>query len=185
MNKISKLLLNDVLGWTIKDEFPPIKKSVIIFAPHTSYFDGLFGKLYFMQQNVNYKFLSKEEFFIFPLKYFFKAFGSIPVYRNSKYIDQVVNYIHDSEELHIVLSPEGQLAETSHWKKGFYYMANRADVPIVVAYIDYKKKELGIKGIIKDTTDMKTTMKEVAKLYDGVNAKFPKDFSLDKRYVAA
>ena len=118
-------ILINLLGWKIKDKFPDIKKSIVIFAPHTSYWDGLYGKLFIMQFDINYKFLSKKEFFKFPMKYFFKAFGSIPVYKN---------------------------------------------------------KELGIKGVIRETSDMKETMTEISKMYKNVNAKYPKNFILDKRY---
>jgi len=45
MIAIPKFILTGVLGWKIKGEFPDIKKSVIIFAPHTSYWDGLWKAL--------------------------------------------------------------------------------------------------------------------------------------------
>ncbi len=182
MKTISKYILTSVLGWKINGEFPDIKKSVVIFAPHTSYWDALFGKLYLMNTGINYKFLSKKEFFKFPLKYFFKAFGSIPVYKSNRYINQIVKLFENSKELHIVLSPEGRLAKTTCWKRGFYYMAERANVPIVVGYIDYKNKEVGIKGVIRDINGMKQTMKQINNMYRDVNAKHPENFILDKRY---
>jgi len=182
MKAISNFLLINVLGWTIEGDFPDLKKSVIIFAPHTSYWDGLYGKLYFMQSDISYKFLSKKEFFKFPIKYFFKAFGSIPVYKSNRYVNKIVEYFDNSEELHIVLSPEGQRRKTTHWKKGFFYMACRANVPIVVGYLDYKNKQVGIKGIIEDTTDVNETMKLVADMYQNTNAKHPGNFGLDNRY---
>jgi predicted rRNA methylase YqxC with S4 and FtsJ domains len=74
------------------------------------------------------------------------------------------------------------MAKTPHWKKGFYYMSTKANVPIVVGYMDYKNKEVGIKGVIRDPSDMKETMREVNNLYKDVNAKYPKDFILDKRF---
>lgn len=182
MDAVSKFFLTKVLGWTINGDFPNLNKSVVIFAPHTSYWDALYGKLYFMQSGVNYKFLSKKEFFKFPIKYLFIAFGSIPVYKSNRYVNQIVEYFANSKELHIILSPEGQLHKTAHWKKGFYYMAERANVPIVVGYIDYKNKEVGIKGVIGDAYDMKETMGQIAAMYKDVNAKYPEDFILDKRY---
>ncbi len=181
MKKLSKTILK-TLGWKIKGDFPNLDKSVVIFAPHTSYWDGFYGKLLFMQLNINYKFLSKKEFFKFPLNYLFKAFGSIPVSQNKEYINEVVSIFDKSKNLHIILSPEGQLAKTDHWKKGYYYMAKGANVPIIVGYIDYKKKEAGIKGIIRDTSNMKETMIEVSSLYKDINAKHPKNFILDKRF---
>ncbi len=181
MGSISENILG-TLGWKVTGVFPNVDKSIIIFAPHTSYWDAFFGKLLLMQTDITYKFLSKKEFFKFPLKYFFQLYGSIPVSRNKEYINEVVSLFKESETLHIVLSPEGQLAKTNHWKKGFYYMANRANVPIIVGYIDYKKKEIGIKGVIKDTSDMKETITEISQMYKGVVGKNSKNFLLDKRY---
>ncbi len=182
MKAICKYILTGVLGWKIKGEFPDIKKSVSIFAPHTSYWDGFYGKLFMMSTDVRYKFLSKKEFFKFPLKYFFKAFGSIPVEKNKEYINQIADLFQTNNELHIILSPEGQIPITDHWKKGFYYMAARANVPIIVGYIDYKKKEIGIKGVITETADLKKTMITIGNMYKDVSAKNPEFFSLDKRF---
>jgi 1-acyl-sn-glycerol-3-phosphate acyltransferase len=182
MKIVAKFILSNILGWKIIGDFPNITKSVLIFAPHTSYYDGLFGKLYMMSLGIQYKFLSKKEYFKFPLKYFFKVYGSIPVDKNSKYINQIVELFHDNDELHIVISPEGQLAKTDHWKKGFYYMASNAKVPIVIGYLDYQKKEIGIKGVIEDTANFKETIFRVNQYYEGVMAKYPDLFSLDRRF---
>ena len=71
MKPISKYILTCILGWKMKGAFPEIKKSVIIFAPHTSYWDGLYGKLYLMQLDLNYKFLSKKRIFQISINIFF------------------------------------------------------------------------------------------------------------------
>lgn len=181
MKTLSRIILKS-LGWKIIGRFPDLEKSVIIFAPHTSYWDGFYGKLLAMQIDINYKFLSKKEFFKFPLNYFFELYGSIPVSRNKEYINEIVSLFGECGNLHIILSPEGQLAKTDHWKKGFYYMATKANVPIVVSYIDYSKKEMGIKGVISDTSNMKDTMRNISSMYINVKGKYPKEFSLDKRY---
>jgi 1-acyl-sn-glycerol-3-phosphate acyltransferase len=174
--------LTNILGWRIEGDFPNIPKSVIIFAPHTSYYDGLYGKLYMMTLGIHYKFLSKKEYFKFPLNLFFKAYGSIPVDKNYNYIRHIVELFNDHSQLHIILSPEGQLKKTERWKKGFYYMATGAGVPIVVGYIDYKRKEIGIKGVITNISDYQATIDTINDLYQGVKGKYPEKFSLDKRY---
>ncbi len=33
------------LGWEIVGEFPDLKKSIVIFAPHTAHIDAFYGKL--------------------------------------------------------------------------------------------------------------------------------------------
>lgn len=179
MKTISGFILVKLLGWRIKGEFPVLKKSVLIFAPHTSYWDGFYGKLYLMNAGINYKFLSKKEFFRFPLKYFFEIFGSIPVHKNKEFVDYVAELFNHSEELHIVMSPEGQLAKTARWKKGYYYIAVKANVPILVGYIDYHKKEIGIKGVIDTSSSIGFVRKEIAELYSDVTAKHPEKFSLE------
>lgn len=132
-----------------------------------------------MQLDIKYKFLSKKEFFKFPMKYFFRIFGSIPVYKNKTYIDYIAGLYNNNKELHIVLSPEGQLARITRWKKGYYYMAVKADVPIVVGYLDYKKKEIGIKKVIYNPTNLGIVRNEIAELYSDVTAKYPENFSLE------
>ncbi len=181
MNQIASIFLF-ILGWKTKGSFPNLSKSIVIFAPHTSYWDGFYGKLFLMQMDINYKFLSKKEFFKFPLNILFKIYGSIPVSNNKEFLNEIMSLFDNSKELHIVLSPEGQLARTDHWKKGFYYMANKANIPIVVAYIDFKKKEMGIKGVINDVSNMNNTINEISFMYKNVNAKYPENFCLDKRY---
>jgi 1-acyl-sn-glycerol-3-phosphate acyltransferase len=181
MKQLSEIILES-LGWKVIGKFPDMAKSVIIFAPHTSYWDGFYGKLFAMQMGINYKFLSKKEFFKFPLNYFFRLYGSIPVSKNKEYINEIVSLFEENKNLHLILSPEGQLAKTDHWKKGFYYMATKANVPIVVSYIDYSKKEMGIKGVIHDTSNMNETLNSISNMYIKVKGKYPDEFTLDKRY---
>ena len=177
-----KYILTKILGWKINGEFPDIKKSVVIFAPHTSFWDAVFGKLYLKNIGVRHKFLSKKELFKFPLNILMHTYGSIPVSSGRNFILQITEIINSNKEIHIVLSPEGTRRKVTKWKKGFYYMAEAAHVPIVVGYIDYKKKEIGIKEVIRDTSNMKETMTEICNIYKNVNAKYPEDFTLDMRY---
>lgn len=181
MRITSRFILTNILGWKIVGDFPDIPKSIIIFAPHTSYYDGLYGKLYMMTLGIHYKFLSKKEYFKFPLNLLFKAYGSIPVDKNYNYIRHIVELFNGHSQLHIILSPEGQLKKTERWKKGFYYMATGASVPIVVGYIDYKRKEIGIKDVITNISNYQGTIDTINDMYQGVNGKYPEKFSLNNR----
>ncbi len=169
-----------VLGWKIIGDFPEIKKSVTIFAPHTAHIDAIYGKLGFTELGVKFLFLSKKELFFFPMNLIMKKFGSIAVrgVKDKNAIFQVVDLLNKADELHIVVSPEGWIKLVKHWNKGFYYMAVKANVPIVVAYMDHKKKELGVKSVIYDTSDFNAVMKQINALYEGVTGKFPEQFAL-------
>jgi len=181
MKTISTYILTGVLGWKITGEFPDVKKSIIIFAPHTSYFDALYGKIALKEFGVKHTFLSKKELFFFPMNFVMKYYGSIPIHNSegNNVIYQVVKMLADSNSLHIILSPEGTRTKVAKWNKGFYYMAWKAKVPIVVAYIDYQKKEIGIKGVIDNPCDIHTVMHQINTMYKDVTGKHPENFSLD------
>ena len=172
------------LGWKIVGEYPDIKKSISIFAPHTSHIDAIYGKLGYTELGVNYRFLSKKELFFFPINLVMKKFGSIPVRgvvgKNAIY--QVVELLNNSDELHIVLSPEGWIKKITEWNRGFYFMALKANVPIVVTYLDYEKKEMGIKGVVYDVKDFQTVMKQINIMYKDVKGKHPEQFALQTIY---
>jgi hypothetical protein len=109
-----------------------------------------------------------------------KWYGSIPVrgVKGENAIIKVTKILKEDKFMHVVLSPEGKLAKTNKWDKGFYYMASRANVPIIVASIDYKKKEIEIKGIIDSQQDINLMMQQINNMYKNVTAKYPEKFQL-------
>jgi len=179
MKTISGKVL-EKLGWKIKGDFPDIKKSIIIFAPHTAHIDAFYGKLGITEMGIKYTFLSKKELFFFPMNLVMKKFGSMAVrgVKNQNAIYQVAEILNNSDELHIVISPEGWIKKVTDWNKGFYYMALKAKVPIVVAYLDYKEKEVGIKGVIYDNEDYNSVIAQINTMYKGVSGKCPEQFVL-------
>jgi 1-acyl-sn-glycerol-3-phosphate acyltransferase len=162
-----------VLGWKITGGYGDLKKSVTIFAPHTAHIDAIYGKLGFTELGVKFKFLSKKELFFFPMNLVMKRFGSIPVrgVQGKNAIYQVVDLLNSSEEMHIVVSPEGWIKRMDKWNKGFFYMAQKANVPIVVAGLDYGKKEMGVFRVIYDTSDFNTVMNQINEIYKMYKAK--------------
>ena len=181
MKTISGYILVKLLGWKMKGVFPDVEKSIVIFAPHTSYYDAFYGKLCLNELGINHKFLSKKELFFFPMNHLLKLYGSIPVrgVKGENAIFKVVNMLDESKSLHIILSPEGTFAKTPKWDKGFYYMACRANVPILVAYLDYTKREIRIKGSIYDLQDLNSVIQKINIMYEDVHAKYPVKFSIN------
>lgn len=172
-------------GWKIIGKFPDIKKSITIFAPHTNHIDAITGKLGFTEIGIKYLFLSKKELFIFPMNIIMKWFGSMAVrgVKGENAIFKVVEILNNTDELHVVISPEGWITKQTKWNKGFYLMAKKAKVPIVVTSMDYSKKELKVEGVIEDLEDFPTVMKQINEFYKDVKGKNPERFSLDTRYL--
>lgn len=48
----------------------------------------------------------------------------------------------EEKDVNLIICPEGQLAATDQWNKGFSVIAKMADVPIVAAIFDYNNKEI-------------------------------------------
>src|SRR5210317_1681483 len=115
------------MGWKVVGEFPDIKKSIIIFAPHTAHIDAFYGKLGITEVGIKFKFLSKKELFFFPMNLVMRAFGSIPVrgVKGQNAIYHVADMLNATDELHVVISPEGWIHKVDSWNKGFYHIARK------------------------------------------------------------
>ena len=176
----SRLMLR-MMGWKITSVIPPgTKKCVIAVAPHTSYMDFVIGRLAYWVLGVKASFLIKKEAFRFPFKRLLLHMGGVPVDRgrSSKMVDQVVEKFKKSESLFIVITPEGTRKPVKNWKKGFYYIANQAQVPIALGYLDYAKKEGGVGKVVFPNGDMENQMKEIKEFYRGMTPRFPERFYL-------
>jgi len=71
------------------------------------------------------------------------------------------------------------LTKVFKWNKGFYYIALRANVPIIIGYLDYQKKEIGVKGVINNLENINSVMNQINMMYEDVSAKYPDKFSLE------
>lgn len=170
------------LGWEITGDFPDVKRSIMVFAPHTAHVDILYGKLGFNEVGVNYVFLSKKEMFFFPMNLVMKKLGSIAVrgVKGENAIYKVAEMLKQADELHVVVSPEGRIHKVQEWNRGFYHMARKAEVPIIVAALDYGKKQMGVKGIIHELEDYDRVVSQMNEMYKGVRGKKPEDFILEQ-----
>ena len=154
---------------------------VIIAAPHTSALDFINGWLALRHFGLKPKFIIKKEFFFFPLGYLIKALGGIPIKRgniHNNFIDQMVEHFNTNNEFYLVITPEGTRKKTKRWKKGFYLIANKANVPIIVTKLDYGKKILGPVCELNPNTPYNEVLKQLAECYRNVTGKKANKFEL-------
>ncbi len=118
--------------------------------------------------------------FVFPIGSLLKWFGGIPVDRKktSKMVDYVAGLFNKYDSLFITITPEGTRKLNTHWKKGFYYIALRANVPIALGILDYKKKEGGIGKIFEPSGNFEDDFKMIQDFYRGRGARHPENFNL-------
>ncbi len=181
MYKISVLILK-LIGWEITGCIPPeIKKSIMIIAPHTSNKDFFIGRLAFWQLKLPVRFIIKKEFFFFPLGIIIKALGGLPVNRaaGTAMINEVSEIIKTKEEIVITITPEGTRKLTRDWKKGYYFLAMKTKIPIVLGYLNYKDKKGGIGPVLYPTGDYEKDFEFITDFYKKTAyPRFPEKFNL-------
>jgi 1-acyl-sn-glycerol-3-phosphate acyltransferase len=177
---LAKFVLG-LFGWKVVGGVPEgIHKCVLIVAPHTSNWDFVVGRLAFYILGVKAKFLIKKELFKPGLGWIFTALGGISVDRSksSGAVDMVASLFEKYDSLYIVITPEGTRKLVQNWKKGFYYIAQKAKVPIALGFLDYKLREGGITRVLMPTGDYEKDFAEIEEFYRGKHAKDPLKFNL-------
>jgi 1-acyl-sn-glycerol-3-phosphate acyltransferase len=136
-----------LFGWRYEDQRTgPVPKCVILGVPHTTNWDLPVTLLASLALQVPAVFMMKDSWFKGPLAWLFYWLGGIPVNRraSTSAVQQMVNAFNESENLYLVIAPEGTRKQVRHWKLGFYWIATGAGVPVIPAYIDYKAKRVGV-----------------------------------------
>jgi 1-acyl-sn-glycerol-3-phosphate acyltransferase len=189
---VSRLLLK-LFGWRVDRRVPPevYRKCVLVAAPHTSNWDGWFSLLAMTSLQVRFKFLIKQELLRVPvLGALLRALGAIGVDRSPRKAEQsrlslteaVVELYRTHDNLCVMIAPEGTRSLRKHWKTGFYQIAKQANVPIVLAYLDYRKKAAGI-GMALYPTDFEADMRKIMAFYANITARHPELYSPDVDFV--
>lgn len=176
MKRIAKFILFTVLGWKMDENFPShLKKYVVIAAPHTSWVDFPIAILARMSSGIMINFIGKESLFKGPFGFFFRALGGTPVDRSksNNLVDAIIQIFNSKDEFRLGLSPEGTRKKVSKWKTGFYYIAKGANVPIVMATLDFQNKKIKISEPYYTTDDKEKDFQFFYFFYKNIKGKNP------------
>jgi len=145
-------------GWRIKDDRPPgLDRYIVVVAPHTSNWDfplGLCTRSLAPMGDVKY--LAKKQLFKPPFGWLFRALGGYPVDRSkhNNMVDAVVDLFDKGLVSKIAITPEGTRKYQPNWKTGFYHIARKANVPIILGSFDYSRKLVELTAPITLTGDL-------------------------------
>ncbi len=117
--------------------------------------------------------MGKEQIFKPPFKGLMKWMGGIPIDRNKSHnmVEYTAELMKQSGELIVAVPPEGTRSKVKYWKTGFYHIANLAQVPIALGFLDYGKKIGGIGGVIYPSGDIEKDMLKIKAFYKTVKGK--------------
>ncbi len=182
MRKLIGRLLFFLAGWKLKvtDEVKAVRKCVLIAAPHTSNWDFYYAIGAFWMIGVPMKFLIKDNWTRPWYGFVIRKLGGIGVNRQQRnnLTQHAAQLLKDSERLFLLNCPEGTRSFVPRWRTGFYYIAIQADVPIVLGYVDYKKKEGGIVKVIQHQGKTREeVMLEIQEFYKDKTGRHPENYN--------
>lgn len=166
LQRVARLILK-IGGWTTVGDPPTHKKAVLIVAPHTSNWDGLWLMAYKVALGIEVHFLAKHTLFWWPLGSILRALGAMPLDRNisASTVRQVVDAFAKRDQFWFALSPEGTRKWRPYWKTGFHRIARSADVPLVLAFIDYKKRQVGFGVALPRSQSIEQDLQAIREFY--------------------
>ena len=173
-------LLYSVFKWKKEVTVEHPQKFILALAPHTSNWDFVVGICYMYAEGMRINFLMKKEWFFWPLGPIFKRLGGIPVWRSKKtnMTDNLAAQAKEMKEFRLCITPEGTRSPVSDWKKGFYYIALKAEIPILLYGADYERKLIQCTKVIVPTGDIEADMAEIKDYFRNFKGKKPENFLL-------
>ena len=169
------------MGWQVEMTVPYRDKCIICVAPHTSNWDFIIAELYYHSIGRTAGFLMKKEWFFWPMGVLFRSMGGIPVER-SRHVsltDRVAEAAIKAERFELAVTPEGTRSLATKWKRGFYFIALKAGLPIQLYAIDYKRKRIVCTQELVPTGDVEADMRLIMDYYRPYEEKYPGTFAVE------
>lgn len=179
LKAFSRWMLYKVMGWQRNITVDMPEKFIICLAPHTSNWDFVIGQLYSHAEGIRINYLMKKEWFFWPLGPIFRKTGGIPVFRqkHTSMTDTLAQTAIESQEFRLCITPEGTRSQNADWKKGFYFIAHKAQIPILLYGIDYERKLIQCTESFIPNGDIEKEMPEIKQYFACFKGKHPELFA--------
>ena len=170
-------------GWRVEGALPAsARRCVLIAAPHTSNWDLPYTLMVGFALDLNLYWMGKASLFRAPFGPLMRWLGGIAVdrSRSNNLVAASAQALREGEgPLQLVVPPEGTRGKVRHWKTGFYFIAMQAEVPIVLAFMDYGRKVGGIGPEFTPSGDVDEDMVRIKRFYAGVQGRNPAQFEAE------
>ena len=169
-------------GWKMDVHLPPNEaKLVIIAAPHTSNWDGILGVAAIMALGIRVNFFAKESLFRWPFRGLLVALGGVPIRREAArgVVEQTTELFAARERLFVGVAPEGTRSRAPIWKSGFYRIALAGGAPILLAYMDYARKQVGTGPLVRPSGNYEADLAQIQAYYRTITPRRPQNFAAE------
>jgi 1-acyl-sn-glycerol-3-phosphate acyltransferase len=173
-------LLFAIAGWKVAGSYPHHPRAVILAAPHTSNWDGLWMVAAAGIYRVRLRWMGKASLVRFPFGWLVRLSGLYPIDRSGgkDLVRATVDAFEASDQLQMAIAPEGTRAAVGEWKSGFYHIARLAGVPIIFAVMDYGSRTVRISGEIWPSGDYEADLAVMRSHYTDARGKHAGRFSV-------
>ncbi|WP_084419577.1 1-acyl-sn-glycerol-3-phosphate acyltransferase [Henriciella litoralis] len=170
-------------GWKVEGDWPAPHKAVLIAAPHTSNWDGMWMLAAAGFYRIKLRWIGKQALVDHPFGWLIRWLGCVPVDRKAArdMVDQMAVAFAQEDRLILAVAPEGTRSATREWKSGFYRIARRADVPLIISVLDYGARTIRIAGIYETTGDYEADLAGVRAYYSGAKGRYAEKFDMTER----
>ncbi|OON69384.1 1-acyl-sn-glycerol-3-phosphate acyltransferase [Hymenobacter sp. CRA2] len=166
-----------LVGWRLASSIPPdIRQAMMIAAPHTSNWDFMHARAAFFLMRRNVRFTVKKEWTDIPLLgKLMLSLGALPIDRskNNSMVEAMKELFQEHPDLIILITPEGTRKYQPRWRRGYYFAAQAANVPILLGYLDYSKKEAGVGPAVYPTGNYEQDEEKIKAFYRTKKGRFP------------
>lgn len=178
MLKFIAALLLRLAGWQHEGGRPQPRSYVLIAAPHTSNWDLPYLVAFALVYGMRISWMGKHTLFTRPFGSLMRRIGGIPINRavRGNRVEEMARLFEENEDLVLVIPTEGTRGYTAHWKSGFYHIAKRANVPIVLSYLDYEARRGGFGPALVPSDDLRADMDKIRTFYADKVGKYPDQF---------
>lgn len=167
--RVLSLACLKLAGWEVQGQLPDhARKSVLIAAPHTSNWDLPMTIMVAFALRLRPRWMGKASIFRAPFGGVMRWLGGMAVDRSkaNNLVESSALAIRDATDpLQLIVPPEGTRGKTRQWKTGFYHIARSAEVPIVMAFMDYSTKRSGLGPLFEPTGDVEADLAAIKAFY--------------------
>ena len=154
---------------TVARAEPMPDRCVVIAAPHTTNWDFPITLAMARVSGVHISWLGKDSLFRGPMGPIMRRLGGVPVDRSAAggMVASLAHELRTRDQLRLVVPAEGTRSRTEYWKSGFYRIAEAAEVPVVLAFVDRSTRSGGFGPAIPVTGAITADMDLIRAFYDG------------------
>ena len=178
MRKLIARAFLRITGWRPEGERPSAPRFVLIAAPHTSNWDLAYLLALAEVYELRISWMGKHQIFRWPFGGLFRALGGIPIRRHERAdrVGAMAKEFAERDSFALVVPSEATRAWAPHWKSGFYLIARRAEVPIVMGFLDYRRRRGGFGPALLTSRDVTDDMDQIRAFYADKVGKYPERF---------